>query len=116
MVYAARMFAYSNGTSRALLVALALGAGSCGSATAPLQQPSAEPSAVPNARPPETPQQRERLGTGSALGESIRPPAGPAPDAGPHQQKKPSPDAGPAPAAVPVKHSRLSGRSTRFFS
>jgi hypothetical protein len=101
------MFALRNTSMGGLGAVVVLGmlglAGACGGAKSPLRQPTAEPNQSPAAdQSGETTTPKERVGTGSALGESIPPPASPTPDAGPHQDRKPSPDAGPAPAAVPT--------------
>ena len=109
MVYAAGMFAHRNTSTdvlRAVVVAGMVGmaaiASACGAAASPLKQPAAEPKAAPTEQPGETTTPQEHVGTGSALGESIAPPAGSVADAGPHQDKSHSPDAGSPPAAVPT--------------
>ena len=102
------MFAHRNTSTGGLGAVVVVGmlalASGCGGARSPLQQPAAEPNAAPAAdhSGAETTTPKERVGTGSALGESIPPPVRPTPDAGPHQDKSHSPDAGPAPAAVPT--------------
>jgi hypothetical protein len=101
------MFAHRNTSTDVLGAVVVVGmtalASACGGARSPLQQPAAEPNAAPAAQPAaETTTPKERVGTGSALGESIAPPASPIQDAGPHQDHTHSPDAGPAPAAVPT--------------
>jgi hypothetical protein len=103
------MFAHRNTSTGVLGAVVVVGmvgmtalATACGGAS-PIQQPTAEPNAAPAATPPaETTTQKEPVGTGSALGESIAPPAGTLADAGPHQEKQGSPDASPPPAAVPT--------------
>ena len=100
------MFAHRNTSTDVLGAVVVAGilalASACGGARSPLQQPAAEPNAAPASdQSGETTTPKERVGTGSALGESIPPPASQVQDAGPHQDKRHSPDAGPAPAAVP---------------
>ena len=104
------MFAHRNTSTDglgAVVVVVVVGmmalAGACGGVKSPLKQPAAEPNAAPAPdQSSETTTPKERVGTGSALGESIPPPANPVQDAGPHQDRSHSPDAGPAPAAVPT--------------
>jgi hypothetical protein len=108
VVYAAGMFAHRNTSTARLVAGVVVGmtalASACGGAASPIKQPATatEPNGAPPEQPAETPPPKEHLGTGSALGESIPPPAGHVQDAGPHQDHGHSPDAGPPPAAVPT--------------
>jgi predicted small lipoprotein YifL len=100
------MFAHRNTSTDVLGAVVVVGmmslASACGG-TSPLQQPTSEPNAQQSEQSgEETTTQKEHVGTGSALGESIPPPVSQPQDAGPHQDKRNSPDAGPAPAAVPT--------------